>query len=64
MGHKDLKGLHKGGDGGAVYCLGLVGALIYFISNAQTFGQGALGVLKAFAWPAFLVFELFEYLRL
>jgi len=46
----------------AVYGLGLIGAAIYYISTATTFWMGALGLLKAIVWPAFLVFELLKSL--
>lgn len=52
------------GCGGAVYGLGFIGAAIYYISNAEGFWMGVLGFLKALVWPAFLVFELFKYLRI
>ena len=42
---------------GAVYGLGLIGAAIYFISQATSFWLGVLGFLKALVWPAILVFE-------
>jgi len=45
------------GPGGAVYGLGLIGAAIYYISTATSFWIGALGILKAIVWPAFLVYE-------
>lgn len=41
----------------AVYGLGLIGAMIYFISNATGFWMGLIGFLKALVWPAFLVYE-------
>jgi len=41
----------------AVYGLGLIGAAIYYISNAAGFWMGVLGILKAIFWPAFLVYE-------
>lgn len=44
-------------SGGAVYGLGIIGAAIYFISQATTFWMGVLGFLKAIVWPAILVFE-------
>lgn len=44
-------------SGGAVYGFGLIGAAIYFISQATTFWLGVLGLLKALVWPAILVFE-------
>lgn len=47
---------------GAVYCLGFIGAAIYFISHACTFWMGVLGFLKAIVWPAFIVYEAFKHL--
>ena len=49
-------------SGGAVYGLGFIGAAIYFISQAATFGAGLVGFLKALVWPAFLVYEAFKAL--
>ena len=49
-------------SGSAVYCLGLIGAAIYFITNATTFWMGVVGFLKALVWPAFLVYYAFEFL--
>jgi len=46
----------------SIYGLGLLGALIYYISTASSFIMGVWGVIKAFLWPAFLVFELLKYL--
>lgn len=50
--------------GGAVYGLGLIGALVYYLQHAPTFWAGAVGVLKALVWPAFLIFKLFDLLRM
>jgi hypothetical protein len=47
---------------GAVYGLGLIGAAIYFISQATGFWMGVLGFLKAIVWPVFLVLEAFKSL--
>ena len=46
----------------AVYGVGLIGALVYFIKVADSFGSGVLGVLKALVWPAFLVYKAFAAL--
>jgi len=48
--------------GSVVYGLGLIGAAIYFIGNATTFWMGVIGFLKALVWPAFLVYQAFEFL--
>ncbi len=49
-------------SGGAVYGLGFIGAAVYFISQAATFGAGLIGFLKAMVWPAFLVYEALKAL--
>ena len=48
------------GAGGAVYGLGLIGAIVYYIQTADGFWLGVLGVLKALVWPAFLVYHLLK----
>jgi hypothetical protein len=55
------KEVQSNAPAGAVYGLGLIGAAIYFISQATTFWLGVLGFLKALVWPAFLVYEAFKY---
>jgi hypothetical protein len=52
------------GASGALYGVGFIGAVIYYISTASTFWMGVLGFLKALVWPAFLVFELLQNLRM
>lgn len=44
--------------GGCIYFLGLIGALVYYISTSTGFWNGVLGVLKAIVWPAMVVFKL------
>tara|TARA_Y100000310_G_scaffold342852_1_gene447883 strand:+ start:5760 stop:5978 length:219 start_codon:yes stop_codon:yes gene_type:complete len=48
---------HSSGCG---YFLGFIGAVIYYISTADSFWMGVLGFLKALVWPAVLVFELLK----
>lgn len=50
--------------GGAVYGIGLLGALFYFIPQAGSFVEGIVLFLKALLWPAFLVYGIFNYLHL
>jgi len=38
--------------------LGLIGAAVFYIGAATSFGMGVVGFLKALVWPAFLVYEL------
>lgn len=55
----------KGGSSsGAIYGLGFVGAMIYFIANATNLTDGLVGVLKAFVWPAYLVYYALKYFGL
>jgi hypothetical protein len=51
-----------GGAGGAVYGLGLIGALVYYIQHAHGFWSVVLGILKALVWPAFLVYDALKHL--
>jgi hypothetical protein len=60
----DDKRMKKCGGGDAVYGLGLIGALIYFIQHAPNFWMGVLGVLKAIVWPAFVVYQLLSFLKI
>lgn len=47
----------------AIYGLGLIGAAVYYISQAATFWSGLIGFLKALVWPAFLVYEALKSLH-
>ena len=51
------------GGGGAVYGLGIIGALVWYLQEASSFWQGVLGVLKSFVWPALLVYDAFKGLH-
>jgi hypothetical protein len=57
------RGWRGGGPSGAVYGLGLIGAAVYYIQQATSFGEGVLGFLKALVWPAFLVYQLLQFLN-
>lgn len=50
------------GGGGAVYGLGFIGAVVFFIGQATSFWDGVLGFLQALVWPAFLVYEALKAL--
>jgi hypothetical protein len=60
----DRNGNAGGAVGGAVYGLGLIGALVYFIQTATSFWDGVWGVVQALVWPAFLVWGLFDSLKM
>ena len=61
MSDKGSKARHAGG-GNAVYGLGLIGALVYYIQAADGFWEGVLGILKALVWPVFVVYDLLKFL--
>jgi hypothetical protein len=50
--------------GGAIYGLGVVGAMFYFLRGAVTFIAVMTGIGKAIFWPAFVIFRLLTYLQL
>lgn len=62
MAKEKSKTVIKEGGNGAIYCLGVIGAAIYYIQAADGFWAGVLGLLKALVWPAFLVYELLKSL--
>jgi len=49
--------------GGAVYGLGFIGALVYYIGSATSFWDGLYGVFQALVWPAYLVYELLQHVH-
>ncbi|HEY5474103.1 MAG TPA: hypothetical protein VIK32_13060 [Candidatus Limnocylindrales bacterium] len=59
----DNRGNAAGAGGGAVYGLGLIGALVYYIQSATSFWDGAYGVFQALVWPAYFVYGLLHFLH-
>ena len=47
----------------AIYGMAFIGALIYFMQHASTFGEGLLGFLQALVWPAVLVYKVLHFLK-
>lgn len=48
------------GTSGALYFVGFIGALVYWMQAAVGFGAVVTGVLKAMVWPAYVVFHLLQ----
>lgn len=48
--------------GGAVYGVGMFGALVYFFEAADSFGEYAFAILQTLFWPGFLVYEALKAL--
>ena len=58
-------GRHSGsGIFGGFYFMGFIVAAIYFIQNAEGAGAGFIGFLKAIVWPAFLIYNLMNFLQM
>lgn len=47
---------------GLVWFLGVIGAAIYYIGQAEGFGGFMVALLKALVWPAFFVYEVLLFL--
>jgi hypothetical protein len=50
------------GCGGALYGLGFIGALVYYLTTATSFMEGVLGFFEALLWPAFLVYGVLKFI--
>lgn len=48
--------------GGAIYGLGIFGALVWFWQQADSIWEYALAIFQGLFWPAYLVYEVFEAL--
>ena len=53
-----------GGASNGIYGLAFIGALVYYMQHAATFGDGVLGFLKALVWPAMFIYKALEYLKM
>lgn len=59
------KWIHKGaGPQGAIFGLGFIGALFYFLQQPANFQEVIMGILKAIVWPALLVFKLLSFFNI
>ena len=47
---------------GAVYGLGMIGALVYFLASAKTPADVVLALAKSMVWPSLLVYRAFKVL--
>ena len=64
MNNENTRKVTSGGVSGSVYGIAFVGALVYFIGHADSFGGGVLGFFKALIWPAILIYNLLEFLKI
>lgn len=59
-----VKNKHHGGCSEALYGLGVIGALFYFLQGAATFMAVMTGIGKAIFWPALIVFRILTMLKI
>ncbi|MGE5041921.1 MAG: hypothetical protein ACM3IJ_03375 [Candidatus Levyibacteriota bacterium] len=64
MANKSWKQINHQSGGSAVYGMGLVGALIYYLQHSHTLTEGLFGILKAVLWPGFLLYRILELLKM
>ena len=57
-------GMRGGNPAGPVYGLGIIGAMVYYIQQAEGFWPVIWAIIKAFVWPAFLVYDLLKHISL
>ncbi len=50
---------HQGG-GSAIYGIGILGALVYYLQHATTFLMGLIGIFKAIFWPGVILYKVLE----
>lgn len=62
-GQKKPQAIRRGGGSDAVYGIGLFGAWAYYFRRATTLQEYVQGFFKGLFWPAFLAYELFEFLE-
>lgn len=61
---KTVKVVNKGGPAGGFYLLAFIGAAVYFVQLSEGFGEFIVALLKALVWPAYLIYHVFELLRI
>ena len=64
---RDRRGMKEyGGSGmaGFAFFVAFIGAAVYYIQQATSFGMGVLGFLKALVWPYFLIYNLLDFLKM
>lgn len=55
--------IRENGPHSWIYFLGIIGSAVYFIEQTSGFWPAVVDILKAFVWPAFLVYQAFVFLQ-
>jgi hypothetical protein len=62
---KNFMKVNKNGPPAAgAYFLGMIGAAVHFVSNADGFWPVIMALLKSLVWPAFLIHRIFDLLNI
>ncbi len=48
---------------GAIYCLGMFGAWVWFWQQADTFWEYVFVLFQGIFWPAWMVYDVFQALQ-
>ena len=64
FGKKERQEMQGNHASNGVYGLGVIGALVYYFQHATTFWTVIVGIFKAIFWPAFLVYNSMEFLKM
>lgn len=51
------------GGSDAIYGIGVIGALVYFLQHATTFMEGLIGIGKAIFWPGVVLYRVLEMFK-
>ena len=54
----------KNSGGNSAYILAMIGAAVYYVQQADGFGEVIVALLKALVWPDFLVYDLLRLVSL
>lgn len=49
---------------GAIYGLGFLGALVYFIQHATSFWDAIVGIFYSIFWPGVILYKVLEILKM
>jgi hypothetical protein len=49
---------------GAIYGIGVLGALVYFIQHASSLLDGLIGIFMALFWPGVVLYKVLELLKM
>jgi hypothetical protein len=61
---KKKRGVNCNGISGGIYGMAFLGALVYYIQHATSFGTVVWGILKAIFWPAVIIYKVLELLKM